>query len=84
MLKGSREAIFRKIQPLSIHGQISWDVHFADPEAPDGQVTVARIGPEAVDRDLQPGDRIEIEYVLGVATQIRKLIGRRSETGGQR
>jgi hypothetical protein len=74
MLKGSREGILRRIQPYSIHGQISWDVHFTDPEAPDGQVTVARIGPEAVDKNLQPGDRIEIDYVLGVATQIRKLV----------
>lgn len=76
MIKGSREAILRKIQPLSIHGQISWDVHFSDPETPDGQVTVARIGPESVDKDLQPGDRIEVDYVLGVATQIRKLVPR--------
>jgi len=75
MLKGSREGILRKIQPYSIHGQISWDVHFADPDAPDGQVTVARIGPEAVDKDLQPGDRIEIEYVLGAAIRIRRIAG---------
>ena len=44
MLKGSREVILRKVQPISVHGQISWDVYFSDPDDPD-QVSVARVGP---------------------------------------
>lgn len=72
MLKGSRPAIVKKIQPISIHGQISLDLHFTDPEDPSGPVTVARIGPEAVPRDLEPGDRVELHYMLGVVTAVTK------------
>ena len=48
MLKGTRDGILKKVQPTSIHGQVSWDVFFTDVEDPDGQTHVARIGPEAV------------------------------------
>src|SRR5439155_5606691 len=28
MLKGTRDAVLQKIQPISIHGQISWEIVF--------------------------------------------------------
>ena len=71
MLKGTRDGILRKIQPISIHGQVSWDVYFSDVEDPDGQVHVARVGPEAVvGRNLEPGDRIAVEYLVGVPVRV--------------
>ncbi|HEY7058859.1 MAG TPA: hypothetical protein VH458_20140 [Vicinamibacterales bacterium] len=73
MLKGSRVGIIRKVQPVSIHGQISLDVYFADPDDPDGQVSLARVGPEATPRNLEAGDRVELHYVLGVVTRITKI-----------
>jgi hypothetical protein len=72
MLKGSKPALVKKIQPVSIHGQISLDVYLVDPENPDGQVSLARIGPEAVPRDLETGDKVEVHYLLGVVTQITR------------
>jgi hypothetical protein len=72
MLKGTRQGILRKIQPVSIHGQISWDVFFTDVDDPHGQAHAARLGPEAVTRDLEPGDRIEVEYLVGVPVRIRR------------
>ena len=72
MLKGTRDAILRKIQPVSIHGQLSFDVFFVDPDDPDGQVSLARLGPEAIPRNLQPGDRIKVDYLVGVPTLIKK------------
>jgi hypothetical protein len=72
MLKGTRTALVKKIQPVSIHGQISLDVYFVDPDDPDGQVSLARIGPEATPRNLEPGDRVDLHYVLGVVTSITK------------
>ena len=42
MLKGSKPAVVKKIQPVSIHGQISLDVYVFDPDDPQGQVTLAR------------------------------------------
>ena len=72
MLKGSKPGIVKKVQPVSIHGQISLDVYFVDPEDQDGQVSVARIGPESVPGDLQPGDPVELHFMLGVVTQITR------------
>jgi hypothetical protein len=72
MLKGTREAILRRVQPVSIHGQISWDLFFADSDDPDGQVHAARLGPESVDRHLEPGDRIRVEYLVGVPVRVTR------------
>jgi hypothetical protein len=73
MLKGSREAVIRRIQPVSIHGQLLMDIAFADPADPDGQLSVARLGPEAIPRDLQPGDVVRVDFLVGVATAITKV-----------
>jgi hypothetical protein len=72
VLKGSREAILERIQPVSIHGQISLDLYFSDPEDPQAQVRVARIGEESVPRGLEPGDRVILHYMLGVVTSVTK------------
>jgi hypothetical protein len=72
MLHGSREAVLRKVQPISVHGQISLDVRyvFADDEAE--QVRVARIGPEAIAKGLEAGDRVVLDFVLGVVTSVKR------------
>jgi len=72
MLKGTRPALVKKIQPVSIHGQISLDVYVVDPDDPQGQVSLARLGPESVPRNLEPGDRVDLHYLLGVVTTITK------------
>lgn len=77
MLKGTRTGILKRLQPVSIHGQIAWDVCFTDVEDPDGtdgQTHVARLGPEAVAHNLEPGDRIEVEYLVGVAVRVSRVI----------
>jgi hypothetical protein len=72
MLKGSRRAVVKKVQPVSIHGQISLDVYFADPDDPDGQVSIARVGPESTPPHLEPGDMVDVHYVLGSVTNITR------------
>jgi hypothetical protein len=72
MLKGSKPALVRKVQPVSIHGQISLDVYLVDPEDPQGQVSLARMGPEAIPDNLEPGDPVELHYVLGTVTRITR------------
>lgn len=75
MLKGSKTAIVRKIQPVSIHGQVSLDVYYVDPEDEQGQVRIARVGKESVPRDLDAGDTVELHYVVGVVTHVTKSSG---------
>jgi hypothetical protein len=72
MLKGSRDAVLKKIQPISVHGQISLDVQYIYADEDGEQIRVARVGPEAVDKGLDPGDRITLEFVMGVVTQVRR------------
>ena len=72
MLRGSKIALVKRVQPVSIHGQISLDVYFVDPEDPEGQVSLARIGPESVPAGLESGDKVELHYMLGVVTQITR------------
>lgn len=73
MLKGTRRAIVQRIQPISIHGQISLDVFWVDPEDPEQEIRHARVGNEATPRDMSPGDTVVLHYLLGSVTQITKV-----------
>jgi hypothetical protein len=75
MLKGTRTVQVTKIQPVSIHGQLSLDVYFIDPDDPQGQVSLARMGSESVPRNLEAGDTVELHYMVGVVTSITKKPG---------
>ena len=72
MVHGSREAVLRKVQPISVHGQISLDVHYVYSDDDTEQVRVARIGPEAMPRGLEAGDRVILDFVLGVVTNVQR------------
>ena len=74
MLKGTRDGILKKLQPVSIHGQMSMDVYFTDAEEPDGQVSVARVGSEAVASNLEPGDVIKLEYLVGQVVKVSRVV----------
>ena len=45
---------------------------FSDPDDPDGPLQMARVGPEAVERDLEPGDRVTLQYLLGSVTNVTR------------
>jgi hypothetical protein len=72
MLKGTRAAIVKRVQPVSVHGQVSLDVFWVDPEDPEEEVRHARVGDESVPRDMNVGDRVMLHYLMGVVTQITK------------
>ena len=72
MLKGTKEVVVTKVQPVSIHGQISLDVYFVEPEDTQGQVSLARIGPEATPKNLEAGDRVTLHYMFGAVTAITR------------
>jgi len=72
MLKGTRTAIVKRLQTVSVHGQISLDVFWTDPEDPEEEVRHARVGNESVPRDMEVGDQVTLHYLLGQVTQITK------------
>lgn len=72
MLKGTRQAVVHRIQPISIHGQVSLDVFWTDPEDPEGEIRHARVGDEAAPRNMQKGDVVTLHYLMGMVTEITK------------
>ena len=72
MLKGTRQAVIHRIQPISIHGQVSLDVFWMDPEDPEQELRHARVGDEASPRSMSPGDQVTLHYLMGMVTKITK------------
>ena len=72
MLKGTREAVLHKVQPISIHGQLSYDLHYRFVDEPDSQMRVARVGGEAIAPGLQDGDRVQLDFLVGVVTAVHR------------
>lgn len=72
MLKGSRDAVLQRLQPISIHGQLSYDVIYAFADEPDEQPRVARVGPEALPPGLQAGDAVRLDFLVGVVIAVHK------------
>ena len=73
MLKGSRDAIVRRLQPISIHGQLSYDLHYTFADEDAEQVHVARLGPEAFAAGVQAGDRVRLDFLVGVVTAVHRV-----------
>ena len=73
MWKGSREGVLQRMQPISIHGQLSYDVHYTFSDDPEAQRRVARVGPEALPPGLQVGDTVRLDFLLGVVTAIHRV-----------
>jgi hypothetical protein len=72
MLKGTRNAVVQRIQPISIHGQVSLDIFWMDPDDPEQELRHARVGDEAVPRNLASGDKVTLHYLMGMVTKITK------------
>ena len=74
MLKGSRQAILKRIQPISIHGQASWEIVFTHVDDTTEQLNAARVGPEAIAaQTLEAGDRIDVEYLFNQVIKVTSM-----------
>jgi hypothetical protein len=73
MLKGTRDAVLHRIQPISIHGQLSYDLHYRFVDEPDSQLRVARIGGEASGPGVQEGERVRLDFLVGVVTAVHRM-----------
>jgi hypothetical protein len=72
VLKGTRQAVVQRIQPISIHGQMSLDVFWFDPEDPEQELRHARVGMESAPRSLEVGDKVTMHFVMGMVSEITK------------
>ena len=73
MLNGSRDAVLHRLQPISIHGQLSYDVHYTFADEPESQARVARVGGEALGPGLQVGDLVRLDFLVGVVTAVHRI-----------
>lgn len=74
MLKGSRQAILKRIQPINIHGQPSWEIVFTHIDDSTEQLNAARVGAEAIAAEsLEAGDRIDVEYLFNQVVKVTRL-----------
>jgi hypothetical protein len=74
MLKGTRDAILKRLQPISVHGQDSWEIVFTHVDDSTEQLNAARVGSEAIDAErLEPGDRIQVEYLFNQVVKVTRL-----------
>lgn len=72
MLKGSRDALLKRLQPISIHGQLSYDVHYVFADDANEEMHVARVGPEAIAPGLSAGDLARLDFLVGVVTAVHR------------
>jgi len=72
MLKGSRAAVLHRMQPVSIHGSLFYDLHYRFTDEPDSQMRVARVGGEAVAPALHEGETVRLDFLLGMVTSVHR------------
>ena len=72
MLKGTRTAIVKKVQPVSIHGQVSYDVQYVFVEDDEERLQVARVGREDMVPGLEAGDRVTLEILLNQVVRVSR------------
>ena len=72
MLRGIQIGVLTKLQPVSIHGQVFYDVHYVRADDEDLVPQVARVGGEDVDTGLHPGDRVKLHVLLNQVTKVER------------
>ncbi len=70
ILGGKKAAIIRHVQLIDIHGTRYYDIAYS--HANEEQMRTARLGPEAVYAEVQPGDQVQVSYMMGVATGVER------------
>lgn len=69
IVQPGQEALLVSIERVVLHGDAYFDVVVADLDDADDRLR-ARLGPEAVQGDPGPGDRVELDGFLQTITRI--------------
>ncbi|MBI3287288.1 MAG: hypothetical protein HYZ68_04495 [Chloroflexi bacterium] len=72
MLAGTQEGVLRAVRGVDLHGRRYWDLAITLNSHPD-QAFQARLGPESVYADLQPGDRVLVHFMLRMVMRVEGL-----------
>ncbi len=75
IVRPGQEYVLTGISPVGIHGDTYYDVEIAAPEDlddPAGRLR-GRLGPEAVEGDPAPGDRVRVEGFLQTIIRVVRI-----------
>lgn len=67
---GEQEAVVLDVKPWDLHGVGYVDVTVT---FPDRGVETARLGPESISGDLQPGERVLVSRAMHMIVAVRRL-----------
>ena len=65
------DAILAIVEPYNIHGTRFYKIAYATAEEPD-RMSQGRVAFEGMYKDPKPGDRVNIQVLLGVIDQVSK------------
>ena len=69
----AREAIIRKVRPYELHGVGYYQLAVSYDDDPESMREV-RIANDSIYADPSAGDRIEVDMILNVVTEVRKKV----------
>ena len=72
MLSGKTKATLLEVHPYDVHGQPNWLLRWRPDGAPEGTARESHLATESVYPDPRPGDRIEVDLLMGEATEVRR------------
>lgn len=70
----ARDAIIRKVNPYELHGVRHYQIFLSFADTPDS-VREVRLAHDAVYTSPSDGDRVSVETLLSMITEIRKKDG---------
>lgn len=73
VLQGTQDVVLMGMQPISIHGQLYYGTFFHLPGDPEEQLRRARLGPEVIYSNPQPGDWVRLHFIMSIVIRVEKL-----------
>jgi len=72
MMSGRVAGTILEVHPYEVHGQRNWLVRWRPDGAPGGAVKEARLAAESMPPDPVPGERVQVDLLMGEATEMRR------------
>ena len=63
----------KAVRPFTIHGDLYYELHVARTDEPEGQVFALRVPQHATQGVPQPGERLEVTFLMGQVTAAKPI-----------
>lgn len=73
LLPGTSRGTLLQVDRYEIHEQPNWRLVYRLDAEPEGALREARLALQSVYADPEPGDRIEVDLVMGEAVAVRRI-----------